>query len=92
MYGDILEFHRRALKFFNRPSEFILLFSPHCCFDNIVCYSLETIVPFILENVQDSISVHPQQFKPAQKFGGKPGKLGRVRTVEGSPNSCTEQL
>lgn len=22
MYGDILEFHRRALKFFSRPSEF----------------------------------------------------------------------
>lgn len=23
MYGDILEFHRRALQFFSRPSEFI---------------------------------------------------------------------
>lgn len=23
MYGDILEFHRRALKFFNRPSKLI---------------------------------------------------------------------
>ena len=25
IYGDILEFHKRALKFFSRPSEFIYL-------------------------------------------------------------------
>ena len=25
MYGDILEFHRRALKFFSRPSELVRL-------------------------------------------------------------------
>ena len=59
MYGDILEFHRRALKFFSRPSEFCTPDYPLCSIDT-VHYSLETAVSFFMENFPNSIPTHPQ--------------------------------
>ena len=59
MYGDILEFHRRALKFFSRPSEWTRLDFLGCLV-NIAYLSLETAISFVMENVQNSVPIHYQ--------------------------------
>src|SRR6266516_4520656 len=86
-YGDILEFHRRALAFFKRPGRLLTRMLRKYQLTSI---SLENPFPFFLENFPNPIWVHSEQPWSPQEPCRKLGRHSRSRGSSKGANNCGE--